>query len=81
MRLYVMGDAAYERKATDDEVARMCAVVRESMQAGAVGLATSFAPTHLGIDGKPVPSRFAELVRVRGDGARARASSAAASSP
>jgi N-acyl-D-aspartate/D-glutamate deacylase len=61
IRLYVMGDAAYERKATDDEVARMCAVVRESMQAGAVGLATSFAPTHLGIDGKPVPSRFADL--------------------
>jgi N-acyl-D-aspartate/D-glutamate deacylase len=61
IRLYVMGVAAYERKATDDEVARMCAVVRESMQAGAVGLATSFAPTHLGIDGKPVPSRFAEL--------------------
>jgi N-acyl-D-aspartate/D-glutamate deacylase len=61
VRLYVMGDAAYERKATGDEVACMCAVVRESMQAGAVGLATSFAPTHLGIDGKPVPSRFAEL--------------------
>jgi N-acyl-D-aspartate/D-glutamate deacylase len=61
VRLYVMGDAAYERKAEPDEVARMCAVVRESMQAGAVGLATSFAPTHLGIGGKPVPSRLAEL--------------------
>jgi N-acyl-D-aspartate/D-glutamate deacylase len=61
IRLYVMGDAAYERKATEGEVARMCQVVRESIEAGAVGLATSFAPTHLGIDGKPVPSRFAEL--------------------
>jgi N-acyl-D-aspartate/D-glutamate deacylase len=61
IRLYVMGDAAYERKASDEEVARMCQVVRESMQAGAVGLATSFAPTHLGIDGKPVPSRLADL--------------------
>ena len=61
IRLYVMGDAAYERKATGDEVARMCQVVRESMEAGAVGLATSFAPTHLGIDGKPVPSRLADL--------------------
>jgi N-acyl-D-aspartate/D-glutamate deacylase len=61
VRLYVMGEAAYERKATADEVARMCQVVRESIAAGAVGLATSFAPTHLGIDGKPVPSRFAEL--------------------
>jgi N-acyl-D-aspartate/D-glutamate deacylase len=61
VRLYVMGDAAYERKATADEIARMCQVVREAMEGGAVGLATSFAPTHLGIDGKPVPSRFAEL--------------------
>ncbi len=61
VRLYVMGDAAYERKATETEVTGMCAVVRESIEAGAVGLATSFAPTHLGIDGKPVPSRFAEL--------------------
>jgi N-acyl-D-aspartate/D-glutamate deacylase len=61
VRLYVMGEAAYERKATPDEVARMCAVVRESMEAGAVGLATSFAPTHLGIDGMPVPSRVADF--------------------
>jgi N-acyl-D-aspartate/D-glutamate deacylase len=61
VRLYVMGEAAYERTASDAEVARMCQVVRESIEAGAVGLATSFAPTHLGIDGKPVPSRVAEL--------------------
>jgi N-acyl-D-aspartate/D-glutamate deacylase len=39
----------------------MCTVVRESLEAGAVGLATSFAPTHLGIDGKPVPSRLADF--------------------
>lgn len=61
LRLFVMGDAAYERAAREDEVAAMCQVVREAMQAGAVGLATSFAPTHLGMDGKPVPSRLAEL--------------------
>ena len=61
LRLFHMGDAAYEREATEDEIAAMAASVREAMEAGAVGLATSFAPTHLGMDGKPVPSRFAEV--------------------
>jgi hypothetical protein len=31
------------------------------MRAGAVGLATNSSPTHLGIDGKPIPSRIADL--------------------
>ena len=61
LRLYHMGDAAYEREATEAEVAAMANSVREAMEAGAVGLATSFAPTHLGVEGKPVPSRFAAL--------------------
>src|SRR5262249_6150391 len=59
-RLYVMGDAAYERAATADETARMCHLLREGIDAGAAGFSTSFAYTHRGIDGKPVPSRFAE---------------------
>ena len=61
LRLFHMGDAAYERAATDDEVAAMSASVREAMEAGAAGLATSFAPTHVGMGGKPVCSRLAEL--------------------
>jgi len=60
LRLFVMGDAAYERTATPEEIARMQAVLREAMLAGAAGLATSFAITHRGVDGKPVPSRFAD---------------------
>jgi N-acyl-D-amino-acid deacylase len=60
LRLFVMGDAAYERAATAVEVARMQEVVRDGMRAGAIGFATSFAPTHRGMDGKPIPSRFAE---------------------
>jgi len=55
----VMGDAAYERAATPDEVAQMQAVLRDALEAGAAGFATSFALTHRGIDGLPVPSRFA----------------------
>jgi N-acyl-D-amino-acid deacylase len=60
LRLFVMGDAAYDRAATIDEVAEMQRVLREALQAGAIGLATSFAITHRGVDGKPVPSRLAD---------------------
>ena len=38
----------------------MCALVTEAIDAGAAGFSTSFAYTHRGMDGKPVPSRFAE---------------------
>jgi N-acyl-D-amino-acid deacylase len=60
LRLYVMGDAAYERAATRDETDRMCALVREAIEFGAAGFSTSFSYAHRGVDGKPVPSRFAE---------------------
>jgi N-acyl-D-aspartate/D-glutamate deacylase len=64
IRLYVMGDAAYERSATDDEIARMAALVREAIDAGAAGFSTSFSYAHRGVDGKPVPSRFSDKAEV-----------------
>jgi N-acyl-D-aspartate/D-glutamate deacylase len=60
VRLFVMGDDAYERAATADEIEHMCRLVTEAIEAGAAGFSTSFAYTHRGMDGKPVPSRFAE---------------------
>jgi len=60
LRLYVMGDSAYERGATSDEIDQMCVIVREGIEAGAAGFSTSFSFAHRGVDGKPVPSRFAE---------------------
>src|SRR2546428_6487641 len=42
VRRYVMGEASQERHATDDEVAAMKAIVREGLEAGAVGV--SFEP-------------------------------------
>jgi N-acyl-D-aspartate/D-glutamate deacylase len=60
VRLYVMGDAAYERAATPEEIERMCRIVVEAIEAGAAGFSTSFAYTHRGMNGLPVPSRFAE---------------------
>ncbi len=60
LRLYVMGDAAYERAATADEIQAMARLVREGIDAGGAGFSTSFSFAHRGVDGKPVPSRFAE---------------------
>jgi N-acyl-D-aspartate/D-glutamate deacylase len=65
VRLYVMGEASTERAADADEVAAMQAIVAEAIAAGAIGLATSKAPPHMGYDGRPVPSRLAELEELR----------------
>jgi N-acyl-D-aspartate/D-glutamate deacylase len=65
VRLYVMGEEATEREATPDEVAAMARIVREALAAGAVGFATSKAPTHVGYAGRPVPSRVASLAEVQ----------------
>ena len=64
LRLYVMGDAAYERAATPEEIDQMCRLIDEALQVGAAGLSTSFSFAHRGVDGKPVPSRFAEMDEV-----------------
>jgi N-acyl-D-aspartate/D-glutamate deacylase len=64
LRLYVMGDAAYERAATPAEIQRMCQLVEEALRIGAAGFSTSFSFAHRGVDGKPVPSRFAEMDEV-----------------
>ena len=65
VRLYVMGEEAYERAATAEEIARMQAVIAESMAAGAAGFATSANPAHNGDRGRPVPSRVASMDELR----------------
>lgn len=60
IRLNVMGEAAVERAATDDEIADMSRRLSEAMKAGAIGFATSTSTSHHGFDGKPVPSRLAD---------------------
>jgi N-acyl-D-aspartate/D-glutamate deacylase len=61
LRLWVMGDDGYEREATDDELLRMQAVLREAVEAGAAGFASSSSATHSGDGGRPVPSRIADV--------------------
>ncbi|MDA1326298.1 MAG: amidohydrolase family protein, partial [Proteobacteria bacterium] len=64
-RLYVMGEDAMERKATDAEVESMRGVVREAIDAGALGFSTSQAASHVGFEGRPVPSRLADISEIR----------------
>ncbi|CAN5691562.1 amidohydrolase family protein [soil metagenome] len=64
LRIFAMGDAAYDRAATPEEIEYMQQVLRDAIGAGAAGLASSFAPTHRGDGGRPIPSRRAERVEV-----------------
>ncbi len=57
IRTAVMGDEASTRaEPTADELARMQAMVSEAMDAGAIGLGSSFSPNHAGFGGRPMPS-------------------------
>jgi len=60
LRLYAMGEEATGRPANEAELEAMAVIIRDAMDAGAVGFATSFAQTHLGADGSPIPSRWAD---------------------
>jgi N-acyl-D-amino-acid deacylase len=60
VRAYVMGErGARNEPATSDDIAEMAAIVREAVEAGAVGVSTSRTIVHRAIDGEPVPGTFA----------------------
>src|SRR5512134_4204313 len=60
IRTAVMGEGASTRKEpTAEELARMRALVREALDAGAAGFASSFSPNHSGWGGQPMPSTIA----------------------
>ncbi len=48
-----------EREATPEEIAQMQRLVRQGMEAGAVGFSTNQNPRHMREDKKPVASRLA----------------------
>ena len=64
VRLATMGPDAYERPATSEELVTMAGVVDQALDAGAIGFATSWSPTHNGDHGRPVPSRVADLTEL-----------------
>jgi N-acyl-D-aspartate/D-glutamate deacylase len=65
LRLWAMGEEAYEREPDDSELAAMRGAVADAMAAGAIGFASSSSPTHNGDGGRPVPSRRAGLDELR----------------
>ncbi|MEQ1881501.1 MAG: amidohydrolase family protein [Burkholderiales bacterium] len=60
VRVNVMGEDAMKRTATKAEVAQMKQIVRDAVQAGAIGFSTSTLEQHNGEGGIPMPSRFAD---------------------
>ena len=60
LRMYVMGKRALTEAATEDDMARMAAAVKEALKAGAMGFSSSRASTHVTPDDTPVASRIAE---------------------
>ena len=76
VRQYVMGDAAWERAATEEEIERMAHEVRIAMAVGAVGFSSTTNHNHVGAKGRPVPSRLAtdeemnQLAAAMGDSGR-----------
>ena len=65
VRTYVMGERAFTEPANEDDLARMAAIVRQAVQAGAMGFTTSRSPNHQTSDHKPVASRVASWDEVR----------------
>lgn len=59
VRLYVMGEDSQQRAATDEEIDAMCRIIEGAMEAGAVGVSSSYVD----VDerARPVPSRYADL--------------------
>ena len=67
VRRFVMGEAATEREASDEELAAMKDLLRVGLAAGGLGLSSSLARAHTDAAGDPVPSRLAarsELVEL-----------------
>ena len=73
VRLYAMGEASQERAATEGELEVMRGVLREGLEAGALGLSISRNMSHFDVTGKLIPASFAPeeelfgLARVLGE--------------
>src|SRR5919204_793880 len=65
LRTYVMGERAFEKPATEDDLRAMERELRDALRAGAMGFTTSRSPSHETPDHRPVASRVADWSEVR----------------
>ena len=66
IRTAVMGEeASLNSQPTPRQLNAMCQELREAMQAGAIGFASSFSPNHSGYGGLPMPSTIASEEELR----------------
>ena len=70
VRAYVMGQRGADNEpATPEDIAEMATLVKEAVQAGALGFSTSRTIAHRAIDGEPVPGTYAAEDELFGIGA------------
>ena len=73
IRAYVMGERSMDPEPTNDDLAQIAAIVREGVEAGALGVSTSRILSHRTSAGEEVPGTFAGehelevMARVLGD--------------
>jgi len=65
LRHYVMGSESNQRAASAEETAKVRALIKEAVTAGAMGFSTSQVPNHIGYQGKPLGSRLASRDELR----------------
>jgi len=69
VRTYVMGErGTHNEPATPDDVARMAAIVREGIEAGALGFTTSRTELHTTREGEAMPGTYADEAELLGIG-------------
>ena len=64
LRMYAMDDRALDEEASEDDLKRMADLVQEALRAGAMGLSSSRATTHIRPDGGPVASRIGNWAEI-----------------
>ncbi len=64
-RHFVMGEDSMDRAATEEETSKIRSLLREAIQAGAVGFSTTNTLQHIGYKGRPLACRLASFDELR----------------